>query len=169
MEKFLSSTREDFLNILTSLSTGLEALVDSLALGKLDSSFKKNLSFVLKFTLISNQVNPYILGGMLFNLLQPTSQVVESLISCDIICQEYTVSSLVEDSSDRLEGLLTCLFTYRKQEMGSILRLVPPKADPCFAREVLSLSLIKETEEDFSSIIRYDRAEKLNRINFLVN
>ena len=107
--KLFSGAREDFLNILTCTCTSLETLVNALTLGKLDRSVEGDLSRVFELTLVSDQVNSHILGGVLLNFLQPAPQVVESLVTGDIVCQEHAVRATVEDPGDGFEGLLPCL------------------------------------------------------------
>lgn len=81
--------------------------MDALALSELDSPFKSDFSLRFKLALVTDKVDTDILGCMLFDLLQPDAEVVESLITCDIICQEHTVSTSVENPSHRLERFLT--------------------------------------------------------------
>lgn len=81
--------------------------MDALALSELDSSIEKNFSLVVQLALVTNKIDLHILSSMLLDFLQPTSEVVKSLVSCDIISQEDTVSSFIEDSCHRLKGFLT--------------------------------------------------------------
>ena len=51
---------------------------------------------------------------MLLDFLKPVNSVDEGLISGDIVSQEDTMSSSVEDPGDTLEGLLTSSVPYLK-------------------------------------------------------
>ena len=103
VEKLFASTREYFLDILTSASTSLKTLVNALALGEFYRPFKHHLSLRLKLALVSYKIYSDILGGMLFNFLQPSPQIVKGLISGDIIGEEHAVCSPVEYPSHRFE------------------------------------------------------------------
>ena len=101
--QFLASTREDFFNVLPCACTSLEALVNTLTLCKLNCSIEGDFSLIFQLTLVADQVDSHILRSMLLNFLQPTSQIVECLIACDIVRQEYAVRSAIENSCYRFE------------------------------------------------------------------
>ena len=83
--EFFASAREDFFNVLACASTCLETFVYSLTLGEFNCSVKCDFSLVFELALVTNQVNTNILSSMLLNLFEPTPQIVECLITCDII------------------------------------------------------------------------------------
>ena len=107
--KLLAGAREHFFDILACACTGLETLVNSLTFGEFNGPVEGNFSLILEFTLVSNEVNSHILGGVLLNLLEPAPQVVECLVTCDIVGEEHAVRPAVEYPCDRLEGLLASL------------------------------------------------------------
>ena len=107
--EFLSSAREDFLDVLSSTCTSFETLVYSLTLCELDCPVKRDFSLIFKFTLVSNEVNTNIFCGVLLNLLEPTPQIVKSLVARDIIGKEYTVCTTIENSRHWFERLLPSL------------------------------------------------------------
>ena len=73
--------------------------MDALPLGEFHSSVKHDLSLGVKLALVSNQVDTDLSGGVLLDFMQPTPQVVKGLVSGDIIGEEHTVGSSVEDPS----------------------------------------------------------------------
>ena len=107
--EFFASAREDFFNVLACASTCLETFVYSLTLCELNCSVKCDFSLVFQLTLVSDEVNSHIFRSVLFNLFQPTPQIVKSFIACDIIGQEDAVCATIENSCYRFERLLSSL------------------------------------------------------------
>ena len=83
--------------------------MNSLTFGEFHSPVEGNFPLIFEFTLVSNEVNSHILGGVLLNLLEPAPQVVECLVTGDIVGEEHAVRPTVENPCDRLEGLLSSL------------------------------------------------------------
>ena len=75
---------------------------------ELTSTVEGNFTFLFKLSFISNEVDECVGRGVLLDFLEPVDSVHKSLISGNIVSQEYAVSSSVEDSSDTLERLLAC-------------------------------------------------------------
>ena len=65
-----------------------------------------DLSLLLHLTLVSNEVHTYVFACVLFDFLEPVGEVGESLFTRDIVGEEDTVGTAVEDTRDRLKGLL---------------------------------------------------------------
>jgi len=101
--ELFARTRENFLYILAGTCTRLKAFMDSIGLGKFNRSVELNLSLRLKLTLVANEVNPDIFCSVLFDFLEPAAQIVKSLITSDVICKEYAMSSSIEDPSHGLK------------------------------------------------------------------
>ena len=83
--------------------------MDTVLSCELNGAVEVDLSGRLELTFVTDEVNTDILSSMLLDLLQPAAQVLESLIASDIVSEEDTVGSTVENSSHRLERLLTSL------------------------------------------------------------
>ena len=107
--QFLGCARENFLDISSRFSTGLEALMDLVLASELDSAIKLYFTSFLQFSFVTYEVDANILCCMIPDLFQPLFQILKCFISCYIISQEDTVSSSIEDPGHRLERFLTCL------------------------------------------------------------
>ena len=107
--EFLTATREDLFDVLTSLGRSLEALVNIVLPCELDGAIEVDLSGRLKLAFVADEVNSYIFSSMLLDLLQPASQVFKSLIASDIIRKEDAMRTAVKNPRHRLETFLTSL------------------------------------------------------------
>ena len=107
--QLLACTRKDLFYILSRAGTSLKALVNTLTLCKLHCSIESDLSLFFKLALVADEVHTHILSSMLLDLFQPTPQVVECLVTSNVISKEHTVSSTVEDSCHGFEWLLSSL------------------------------------------------------------
>ena len=106
--ELLSYCGKNFLNVESSLGTSFKDLVKFVFLSEFDCTLVSDLSLLLHFALVANEIHAHILTRMLLDLLQPVEQVHEGLLPGHIVGQEYAVSASVEDARHRFEGFLTC-------------------------------------------------------------
>ena len=131
LEKFFARAREDLLNVLAGLGASLEALVDAVLLSKLHSAVKVDFASALQLTLVANQVNADVFGGVLPDLFEPAAKILESLVARDIVGQEDTMGASVENPRDRLEGLLSGLSQTKGSQVREAVSTGRSKREPC--------------------------------------
>ena len=103
---------------------------------------------------------------MLLDFLQPVYSIDEGLVSSDIVSQEDTVSSSVEDPGDTLEGLLACSVPYLK--LDNLIRDGPsegPKlntnSDLMLSLELIVLYSAHQATLAHSSVTNYNQLEQV--------
>lgn len=108
--KLLACAGKNLLHVLASACAGLEALVDAVDFGELNGAVELHFALGLEFALVADEVDSHVLRRVLFDLLEPAAQVVEGLVTCDVVGKENAVRTSVEDASHRFEGLLAGLY-----------------------------------------------------------
>ena len=77
--------------------------MNSVVMSEFQSTLEGYLSLLFKLSLITNEIDSYVLTGMLFYFFKPLYEVHKGLVSGHVIGQEYTVSTSVEYSGHGFE------------------------------------------------------------------
>ena len=93
------------------LSTRLEALMDVILAGELYSDVELYLALALHLSFVAYEVDADVLGRVLPDLLKPACEVLKGFRARNIVSEENTVRSSIEDPCDRLKGLLAGLIS----------------------------------------------------------
>ena len=114
--ELFTTARENLFDVLPCFGRRLKALVDTVLSGELNSAVEIDFSGRLQLTFVTDEVDAHILCSMLLDLLQPTAQVLECLITRDVVSEENAMSAAIKYPSYRLERLLTSLKTNRSEK-----------------------------------------------------
>ena len=98
------------------LRTRLEALMDVILAGKLNSDVKLYLALALHLSFVADEVDANVLGRVLPDLLKPAGEVLKGFRARNIVSEENTMGSSIEDASDRLKGLLAGLISEKTEK-----------------------------------------------------
>ena len=97
---------EDFLNVETGLGRSLETFVDAALSCEFLCTLEGHFSLLFHLCLVAYQVDSHILTCVLLNFFEPFHKIHEGVLACHIIGEENAMRTTVEDTGDRLEGLL---------------------------------------------------------------
>ena len=84
-ENILTTAAKHLFDGLTRLCGCFEALVNAISLGPFDCPVKSDLTLIVKFRLIADQIDHDVFGGVLFDFLVPLGQIIKSLVASDIV------------------------------------------------------------------------------------
>lgn len=105
--ELFTTARENLFDVLPCFGRRLKALVDTVLSSELNSAVEIDFSGRLQLAFVTDEVDAHILCSMLLDLLQPTAQVLECLITRDVVSEENAMSAAIKYPSYRLERLLT--------------------------------------------------------------
>ena len=83
--------------------------MDIVLAGELNGHVELYLAGAIELSFVADEVYADVLGRVLSNLLKPASKILKGLRARNIVSEEHTMGSSVEDPSDRLKGFLACL------------------------------------------------------------
>ncbi len=104
--ELLGNRGEDFLNVETCLGRSLETFVDAALSCEFLCTLESHFSLLFHLCLVAYQVDSHILTCVLLDFFEPFHKVHEGVLARHIIGQEHAMRTTVEDTGDRLEGLL---------------------------------------------------------------
>lgn len=104
----LGSHDEDVFYVFSCLGRSLEEEMNALLLSKLLCLFLWYFSLCFSIFLVPYQKHNDIWFTLGNDFFIPVFKINECLLSCNIVCEEYAMSSSIEDLRNGLKRFLTC-------------------------------------------------------------